>query len=335
MTRTESLLSAPIRLCVALLTMVFTGVPVEPAAAAVLDPPRDGWASWAVPAVADAPAWCCFDWDGKRRSEGRCDLDARSGGYGSRDQDAPVDTMRIYAKFDGGTLARIRALSPTCPVESKTAIADLGAVDADDSVRWLQQQLASSRDRGSDVLAALSVHAGPAARDALAMAARVGDDVEIRKNAVFWMGQVRASDSAEILRSIMFDDADAIVREHAAFSLSQSSIPETGVDLIRLGNTDRTADVRARAWFWLAQTGDPDSESAIADAMRREKDDEVREQAIFALSQLPDDRSVDALGAIVGDPARPSEDRKRALFWLGQSDSPRAQDYLSKVLAGR
>ena len=67
---------------------------------------------------------------------------------------------------------------------------------------------------------------------------------------------------------------------------------------------------------------------------RRISDDHVREQAIFALSQLPDERATRALIAAAEDRSLSSEQRKRAVFWLAQSESEGAQTYLEKVLAG-
>jgi HEAT repeat protein len=60
----------------------------------------------------------------------------------------------------------------------------------------------------------------------------------------------------------------------------------------------------------------------------------VREQAIFALSQLPDGRGTRALIATAEDRSLTREQRKRAVFWLAQSESDEAQAYLQKVLAG-
>jgi len=61
----------------------------------------------------------------------------------------------------------------------------------------------------------------------------------------------------------------------------------------------------------------------------------VREQAIFALSRLPGDRASRALITAAEDRALPREIRKRAVFWLSQSNSDAAQAYLEKVLATR
>jgi HEAT repeat protein len=60
-------------------------------------------------------------------------------------------------------------------------------------------------------------------------------------------------------------------------------------------------------------------------------DREVRKQAIFALSQRSHDEGVPALIRI----ARTNKDpelRRSALFWLGQSEDPRALDLFEEIL---
>jgi HEAT repeat protein len=132
----------------------------------------------------------------------------------------------------------------------------------------------------------------------------------------------------------MFGDKEPEVREHGAFAITQTKSPRIAPDLIRLGNTDKAGEVRAQAWFWLAQTGAAESENAIGAALRKDSDDRVREQAIFALSQLPDERATRALIATAEDQSLSREQRKRAVFWLAQSEATGAQAYLEKVLAG-
>ena len=88
-------------------------------------------------------------------------------------------------------------------------------------------------------------------------------------------------------------------------------------------------DQRAHALFWLSQTKAPEAGRWIHEAIARDPDDDVREQAVFALSQLPD--ATDQLIAVI----RSNEERsvrKQALFWLGQSEDPRAMEMIEKVL---
>ena len=290
---------------------------------------QDGWSSWQVSAVDQAPDWCCWSDDRNFRDSSRmsCRLDAASQSFGSRDH-ATTDAVRVYARTVGGRIDRLRVLSTTCPVETAAPIHDLGRVADDDSARWLLN-LAGQPD---GALAALAVNRGDVARDGLAGIARNDARTETRKQAVFWMALLRGREGADIASAIMFTDNNADVREHAAFALAQSEAPRATADLIRLGNTDRDAEVRAQAWFWLAHTGSPEAESAIFTALRKETDSEVRERAILALSRLPDERAAKALLAIAEDRSQSRELRKRAVFWLSQSDSDAALTYLEQVL---
>jgi HEAT repeat protein len=302
--------------------------------------PQDGWSSWQVAAVDQAPDWCCWSDDRNFRDSSRmsCRLDAASQSFGSRDH-STTDAVRVYAHTAGGKIDRLRVLSTTCPVETATAIHDLGRVADDESARWLlnlaKQREGDANTRRHDedgVLTALAVNRGDVARDGLAGIARNDARTETRKQAVFWMALLRGPEGADITSSIMFTDKNAEVREHAAFSLAQSEAPRATADLIRLGNTDRDAEVRAQAWFWLAHTAAPEAESAIFTALRKETDPEVRERAILALSRLPDERAAKALLTIAEDRSQSRELRKRAVFWLSQSDSDAALKYLDQVL---
>jgi hypothetical protein len=308
--------------------------------AAELSLPRDGWASWQVPAVDDAPDWCCFNhWNDRNAMRQPCKLDSKHDSYGGRDGET-TDSIRVYARFAGGKIDRLRALSATCPVQTDTEIQDLGAVLVDDSARWLTGLVKGSeldaerRDRvADDALAALAIHRGDIAHDSLVDIARQDTREENRKHAVFWLAHLRGRGGAEIATSIMFGDPDADIREHAAFAVSQSVSPNAARDLIRLATTDSEAKVRSHAWFSLAQTESLATEDAIDAALRKETDSGVREQAIFALSQLPDERATRALIKVAEDKSLAREERKRAVFWLSQSESSIAQTYLEEVLA--
>jgi HEAT repeat protein len=313
---------------------------VAPAKSAELTLPNDGWASWEVEAVEDAPAWCCWsNWDARAKTRTSCKLDKDNGNFGSRDE-ATTDTARIYARVTGAKVERLRVLSASCQVEAATPIRNLENVTTDDSARFLvalskgSAGAASKHDLGENVLAALAMHRGDLAQNALAALARADAHSETRKKAVFWLAMLRGEAGAEVTSSVMFNDKDPELRRHAAFALTQSKSARIAEDLIRQGNTDTDGDVRAQAWFWLAQSEVPGAEAAIAAALRKDQDDHVREQAIFALSQLPDDRATRALIAAAEDRSLSHEQRKRAVFWLSQSESDGAQKYLEQVLAG-
>jgi hypothetical protein len=91
-------------------------------------------------------------------------------------------------------------------------------------------------------------------------------------------------------------------------------------------------DTRRHAIFWLGQAA---GEAAGRDLDSIAQDDtselEIRKEAVFALSQRPEEESVPALIRIARtSPSR--EVRKSALFWLGQSEDPRALDVFEQLL---
>lgn len=105
-------------------------------------------------------------------------------------------------------------------------------------------------------------------------------------------------------------------------------------DLLKLAkNPNLNTEVRRSAVFWVGQAAATAATAGLVEvvgdaAVNRD----VREAAVFALSQRPHDEGVPALIAT----ARTANDgriRKTAIFWLGQTDDPRALAYFEEVLA--
>ena len=103
--------------------------------------------------------------------------------------------------------------------------------------------------------------------------------------------------------------------------------------LLRLARAPGVSkDTRSKAVFWLSQAAGDEVGIALDSIVHDGRGDrEVRKKAIFALSQRSNDEGVPALIRI----ARISPDpelRKTALFWLGQSEDPRALDLFEQIL---
>ena len=273
----------------------------EAAYAAIPGLSADGWHTWRVAAVAETPTWCCFEWSRGVSSPMSCDLDRRHGGYQSSER-VPEATgqIQVYALIESGVTTRLLALSPQCPVTSTDPVADLGLVDVDLSLAWLEDRVGEDSPVGSDAIAAIAAHESESALEFLLDAAGPASDPETREEAIFWMAQLRIGDSADAIRRFMFSDDDAQIREHAGFAYSQSPAPDRVDALIRQAREDR----------------DPD----------------VREEAVFALSQLPQERAVSGLVSLVEDRRLDRELREEALFWLVQSESEEAFAFLERLL---
>jgi HEAT repeats len=92
------------------------------------------------------------------------------------------------------------------------------------------------------------------------------------------------------------------------------------------------SDRRREAVFWLGQAAEAAAGLALDSVVSDPHGDrDVRKQAVFALSQRDPDESVPRLIHIVKTNRDP-ELRKTALFWLGQSEDPRALELFEQIL---
>lgn len=106
--------------------------------------------------------------------------------------------------------------------------------------------------------------------------------------------------------------------------------------LLSLAKNDAVAhETRRTAVFWVSQAAGEAATRGLDSLATDEREDrDIREQAVFALSQRPREEGVPALIRIAGTNKDP-EVRKKALFWLGQSEDPRALALFEEILTKR
>jgi len=295
---------------------------------------RDGWVAYSVPRIAGVDGPCCYSVRGDDAKKG-CDLDERRGSFTTDHDDRavrPDDTLAVYLKVENGRVERIRALATSCPVSTSSAVRWIESVDATNSVSMLSSLL--DRKMGDAVdhgLIALAHHAGPSAMRALAARAEPSHPLKERSQALFWLGQVRGAEGADLIERYATADDDPELRTKAIFALSQSNAPDAYAAVLKIAHSDRNEDVRGDAFFWLAQMKDARAKDDIIASLKTESSEEVQVKAVFALSQLDDGTADEALISVLrGDYSRAV--RKQALFWLGQSGTPRAMAYFDEAL---
>ncbi len=100
------------------------------------------------------------------------------------------------------------------------------------------------------------------------------------------------------------------------------------------GNTSSPTEARRSAIFWLGQTRGAFAVETLRAMLDRETDEELREHIIFSISQTatPDNQGTTELIRLVKETRNP-EIRRHALFWLADSDDPRALDLLAQLLS--
>jgi hypothetical protein len=295
----------------------------------------DGWVAYRVPMVAGVDEPCCYSVrDGAATKKG-CDLDRRNWSFAwdHDDRAAALDgTLVMYLRVEHGRVERVRAVGASCPVRTEGTVRWIDPVDPANSVAMLSslhdRHAADVEDGG---LVALAYHADASATRALTARAEPSHPFKEREQALFWLGQTRGAEGADVVEHYATTDADPKLRAKAIFALSQSKAADVYAHILTMAHDDPAEHVRGEAFFWLVQMDDARAKDDIIASLKTESSDRVREQAVFALSQLHDGAADEALIAVLrGD--YPRAVKKPALFWLGQSGSPRAMAYFDEAL---
>jgi len=146
------------------------------------------------------------------------------------------------------------------------------------------------------------------------------------------LGAVPAAEAAAWLLALA-REGDEPAAHDAVFAAILADSVTVWPDLVRLARGESVSRrTREQAVFWLGQAA---GDAAVKDLSDLAGDDtldrDVREQAVFALSQEPKDVGVPAL-IQVARTNRDPEVRRRAFFWLGQTNDPRALSLFEEVL---
>lgn len=171
----------------------------------------------------------------------------------------------------------------------------------------------------------------PEATAALINLAKSADHEDVREQAIFWLGQKDDTQVVKLLVAIANADPSESVMEKAVFALSQQSNEVAVEALIDLARRGKTEGARMKAIFWLGQKASARAGEALEDVAYDDDDLEIQEQAVFAVSQLPGKYSVPVLIKLSKSHPNPGV-RKKAVFWLGQSDDPRALETLIDIV---
>ena len=210
----------------------------------------------------------------------------------------------------------------------------LGQLRDDRAVTMLEEILKTEKDE--DVLDkavfALSQHRSPRAAAMLRdLAQRDNAPKQQREQAIFWLGQQKSADNANLLIGLFARVNDEDLKDKIIFSLSQVRSPATDKWMLDLATNEKEdVEIRKKALFWAGQNKAVSIE-ALGQMYDRMSDREMREQVIFVVAQRRDAGAVDKLIDI----ARNDKDRdlrKRAVFWLGQSKDPKALKAIEELI---
>ena len=240
----------------------------------------------------------------------------------------PSTAVIVRGGRRGGVGVRVRG--ERCNNEDDTQSAALNALlqmDGDKALPILKKVLAR-RDPESLCLRRKAVflvsqHEGPETERILLDAARSDPDGEVREQAVQWLSQVDSPAAVAALDSILRSANDPALQEKAIFALSQQDSPRARQALkdfaLRAGVS---SDLRQKAIFWIGQGDDPDRSGFLKTLYIQLRDTESRDKILFSMSQIEGRESQRWLLQVAGDVNESIDLRKKALFWVGQSDIP-------------
>jgi hypothetical protein len=300
------------------------------------------WIGYSVPIIAGDHQMCCWN----NNVMCGCSLEQRGDDHGvtvSSNQTVKLEGPRelvVLLRVESHQTGKIRTFTPECNLDAGgLPFLWLTGVTAPESIRLLlgmaKNTAGESREemrKADGAVAAIAMHADASADPALDELVAQSQPDQVRRQAIFWLGNARGQHGFETISRVVREDPSDKIREHAIFALTQSKEPKALEVVASVAHNDKSARVRGQALFWLAQRAEKKvAESAINDAIANDPETEVKKKAVFALTQMPAGEGVPLLIQVVKNNRNP-EVRKQAMFWLGQSKDDRALTFIEEVL---
>ncbi len=229
------------------------------------------WIAWEVPVSDPGSHVCCYDTlDGFERGprmSGRCTLEKERswtmsrGGENEGNVLPGADDHRalvVLVRMENGAVERVRSVSDDCPVDpGDVPVVVLTGVRPAESVAFLAALPRGGTRKKDGALAALSLHADPAAIPALIDLARHDASDHVRGQSLFWLAQRAGTKAVGAITDAIANDPETEVKVRAVFALSQLPKDEGVPLLIDVARRHRNPAVRKKAMFWLGQSKDP------------------------------------------------------------------------------
>ena len=151
---------------------------------------------------------------------------------------------------------------------------------------------------------------------------------EVKKKAVFWLGQVNTDRAAQALEQLLGSTtADEELRKQAIFALMQQRSERGSAAVRRIAEDAQSPqELREQAVFWLGQQRSAENAQylrglfdRLASAPQGSSDEAIRQKILFSLSQMRGQGNDQWLMTVVADSKHSVETRKQAIFSAGQA----------------
>lgn len=188
----------------------------------------------------------------------------------------------------------------------------------------LQRRDECSRDLRMNAVFILAEQSGDDAGAILLDVARSDPDVEVRRQAVFWLSEVESDAAISALDSILNDpSSETEVQQQAIFAIAESD-SERSVQILKryIQDPNQPDELRAQAIFWLGEAAGAEEVQFMRQLYAQVDDPELRNQIFFVLSEIGGDDNVQWLVERALDPNESNQVRQQAIFFAGEAGVP-------------
>ena len=299
------------------------------------------WIAYSAPVIPGEHHMCCYNFariTGNSACCGSCRLNSRDHDISFVDQVGDckatlASVFFVFMRFENGSIGQVRAFSTDCAIDAPgLTVYWVQDVEPGQSIAYLESLLKREDSRGraenDEILSAIALHEGTQANAALEKLVQPGQPTKLRGQAAFWIGSTRGGHGLDVLLPLIKSDQDREFLEQAIFAVSQNEEHERAFnELIRLARQDPRHDVREHSLFWLAQEAGQKAAGTITDAI--ENDPNVKKRP----SPRERKRAEGSLPLLV-QPGRKNTPLwcKKGSFCSGQSEDPRALDFITSIL---
>lgn len=185
----------------------------------------------------------------------------RSGHWSDRHKgDCDEGPVRVTLKVRKGKVKSLKTRVGGRWSNADDEVLDLGEIPPQDAADYLMFLAKHGRTSVAEdaILPAVLARDVVITPDLFVIARQRSLADDVRKSAVFWLGQIAGEKITEGLSKLVEDDdVDLQVRETAVFALSQRKETNSVHSLMEIARTSPHPQLRKNALFWLAQRDDP------------------------------------------------------------------------------
>ena len=242
--------------------------------------------------------------------------------------------VAVLIEYESKSISRVSLsnMNLTFPFK-KMPILWLGSAQNEQSIELLKllYQKTAVTKRQEELIAAIALHQTPdLVIPFLKRIVESEQETELRKSAVFWLGQTQEPQAMKYLVEVIHKAEPVELRKSAVFSLSQMDFPEADQALMDIATQVENREARMEAIFWIGQEGFDNAPKFLEQIAYQETDQEVQKKAVFSISQLKKQLGIPVLTRIAKNHPQTMV-REEAVFWIGQTGSTTEGEMLEKI----